>query len=98
MKYKGYALVWTEVDAENDEQAKEKIADKLGDDYFSWFDPDEIVLTRTESEEHTEKEVVRIAKVIGRLIAVLVDAGIVEREQAVWILEPLKEKAESEDT
>lgn len=38
-----------------------------------------------------------IAKTIGRLIAVLVDAGIIEREQAVWILEPLKDKAESED-
>lgn len=51
MKYKGYALVWTEVDAENDEQAKEKIAEKLGDDYFSWFEPDEIVLTKAESED-----------------------------------------------
>lgn len=39
-----------------------------------------------------------IAKTIGRLIAVLVDAGIIEREQAVWILEPLKDKAESEET
>lgn len=38
-----------------------------------------------------------IAKTIGRLIAVLVDAGIVDREQAVWILDPLKDKAESED-
>ena len=39
-----------------------------------------------------------IAKTIGRLIAVLVDSGIVERKQAVWILEPLKDNAESEDT
>lgn len=39
---------------------------------------------------------IRIAKVIGRIIAVLVDAGIIEREQAVWILEPLKDDAESE--
>lgn len=38
-----------------------------------------------------------VAKTIGRLIAVLVDSGIVEREQAVWILEPLKDKAESEE-
>ena len=37
-----------------------------------------------------------IAKTIGRLIAVLIDAGIVKREQAEWILEPLKDKAESE--
>ena len=37
-----------------------------------------------------------IAKTIGRLIAVLVDVGVVEREQAVWILEPLKDKAEIE--
>ena len=38
-----------------------------------------------------------IAKVIGRLIAVLVDVGVIEREQAVWILEPLEDKAEKED-
>lgn len=37
-----------------------------------------------------------IAKTIGRLIAVLVDAGVIEREKAEWILEPLKDKAESE--
>lgn len=34
-----------------------------------------------------------IGKTIGRLIAVLVDAGIIERKQAVWILEPLKNTA-----
>jgi len=39
-----------------------------------------------------------IAKVIGRIMAVLVDAGIIEREQAVWILEPLSESQESEET
>ena len=39
-----------------------------------------------------------IAKTIGRLIAVLVDAGVVDREKAVWILEPLKGEAESEET
>lgn len=44
MIYKGYALVVTEVEADNEEQAREKIADKLGDDYFSWFDPNEIML------------------------------------------------------
>lgn len=38
-----------------------------------------------------------IAKTIGRLIAVLVNAGIIKREQAVWILEPLKDNEESED-
>ena len=37
-----------------------------------------------------------IAKTIGRIIAVLVDAGVIKREQAVWILEPLKDRAESE--
>lgn len=37
-----------------------------------------------------------IAKVLGRLLAVLVNAGIVEREQAIWILEPLKDNSESE--
>jgi len=37
-----------------------------------------------------------IAKVIGRLMAVLVNTGIIEREQAAWILEPLKDKTESE--
>lgn len=40
---------------------------------------------------------IEVARTIGRLIAVLVDAGIVEREKAVWILEPLKGEAESED-
>lgn len=35
-----------------------------------------------------------IAKTIGRLIAVLVDAGIIEAKKAVWILEPLKDKKE----
>lgn len=40
---------------------------------------------------------IEIAKIIGRLIAVLVDAGIIERNQAVWILEPLKDKAEKEE-
>lgn len=35
-----------------------------------------------------------VAKTIGRLIAILVDAGIIEREQAIWILEPLKDKAD----
>lgn len=39
---------------------------------------------------------IRIAKTIGRLIAVLVDAGIIEREQTAWILEPLNEQAETE--
>lgn len=29
-----------------------------------------------------------LAKTIGRIIAVLVDAGIVDRKQAAWILEP----------
>lgn len=40
---------------------------------------------------------IEIAKTIGRLIAVLVDKGIIKREQAVWILEPLKDKTESEE-
>ena len=39
----------------------------------------------------------KVTKVIGRLIAVLVNTGIIEREQATWILEPLTGKAESED-
>jgi hypothetical protein len=38
-----------------------------------------------------------IAKTIGRLIAVLVNAGVIEEGQAVWILEPLKDRAESEE-
>ena len=37
-----------------------------------------------------------IAKTIGRLIAVLVVVGVIDKEQAEWILEPLKDKAESE--
>lgn len=46
MKYEGYALVYAEVEADNEEQARVKIADKLGDDYFSWFDPEEIALVK----------------------------------------------------
>jgi len=37
-----------------------------------------------------------IAKTIGRLIAVLVNAGIIESKKAEWILEPLKDAAERE--
>lgn len=37
-----------------------------------------------------------IAKVIGRLIAVLVNDSIISSEQAEWILEPTK-VAESEE-
>ena len=56
MKYKGYALVIAEVEADDDKQAREKIADKLGDDYFSWFDPDEIVLYDDETKEVVEED------------------------------------------
>lgn len=45
---------------------------------------------------HVGCRITGISKTIGRLIAVLVDKGIIERERAVWILEPLKDKAESE--
>ena len=38
-----------------------------------------------------------IAKTIGRILAVLVDTGIIERKHAEWILEPLKDAAESEN-
>ena len=38
-----------------------------------------------------------IAKVIGRLLAVLINTGIIEGKQAEWILEPLIDKAESEE-
>lgn len=31
-----------------------------------------------------------IARVIGRIIALLIDKGVITREEAVWILEPLK--------
>lgn len=33
-----------------------------------------------------------IKKVICRLIAVLVEDGVIERKKAVWILEPLKDR------
>lgn len=36
-----------------------------------------------------------VDKSIGRLVAVLVSAGIVKGEQAVWILEPVNDKSES---
>ena len=32
----------------------------------------------------------KIAKVIGRIIALLVDRGVITREDAVWVLEPMK--------
>lgn len=34
---------------------------------------------------------IEIAKVIGRIIALLVDRGVITREEAVWVLEPMKE-------
>lgn len=37
-----------------------------------------------------------ICKAIGRLLAVLVHTGVIENELAEWILEPLKDDAESE--
>lgn len=40
---------------------------------------------------------IRITKTIGRLIAVLVDSGVITGRQAELILEPLKDKAESEE-
>ena len=39
----------------------------------------------------------KIVKTISRLITVLIDTGIIEKDQAVWILEPLNEKTESGD-
>lgn len=36
------------------------------------------------------------AKTIARLIIVLIDTGVIEREKAAWILEPLLGKAEIE--
>lgn len=38
-----------------------------------------------------------IAKVIGRILAVLIDKGIIEKEQAIWILEPLKDESEDKE-
>lgn len=67
MRYKGYALVFTEVEADNEEQAREKIANKLSDDYFSWFDPDEIVLD-------DGKGLNDITQVINRVTEILKDA------------------------
>lgn len=32
-----------------------------------------------------------IAKVLGRFLAVLIDKGIITKDEAVYILEPLKE-------
>ena len=39
---------------------------------------------------------IEIAKTLGRLIAVLVDIGLLEREYANWIIEPLVGKVEDE--
>ena len=40
----------------------------------------------------------QIAKVIGRIIAILVDRGVIERKDAVWILESLKESEQKPKT
>jgi ribosomal protein S27E len=40
----------------------------------------------------------QIAKVIGRILAILVDRGVIERKDAVWILEPLKETEQEPKT
>ena len=38
-----------------------------------------------------------IARTIGRILFVLIEAGIITKKQAEWIIEPLKGRAESED-
>lgn len=38
----------------------------------------------------------RIAKVIGRLLAVLIDKGIITTDEAMYILEPMKEEENNE--
>lgn len=37
-----------------------------------------------------------IGKVIGRLLALLVNKNIITQEEATWVLEPAKEAMESE--
>ncbi len=36
-------------------------------------------------------EIEGIAKVIGRIIGLLVDRDVITREEAFWVLEPLKD-------
>lgn len=49
---------------------------------------------RTETEQLPTK--IGIVETIGRLLATLIDVGIIERKQAMYILEPLNNKAESD--
>lgn len=63
----------------------------------AYLDGYEKGLESRENKGEMKKGMIGIAKTIGRLIAVLVDAGVIEREQAVWIIEPLKDEGESED-
>ena len=37
-----------------------------------------------------------LGAVLGRLIVTLIDAGVIDERRATWILQPLKDKAESE--
>ena len=39
-----------------------------------------------------------IAKLIGRLLAVLVNSSIISNEQAEWILEPAREVVKMEES
>lgn len=35
-----------------------------------------------------------VAKVLGRLLALFVNKGVIQKGEALWILEPLKDDAE----
>lgn len=42
-------------------------------------------------------EIEGIAKVIGRILGLLVDKDVITREEAVWVLEPLKDTEGEEE-
>lgn len=41
---------------------------------------------------------IKLAKTIGRMLAVLIDKGIITKEEAEYILEPLKETTYEKQT
>lgn len=43
------------------------------------------------------KRMIEIAKTIGRLLAVLIHKGIITKDEADYILEPLKEANDEQD-
>lgn len=48
MKYKCRWFIDVDVEAENEEEARKKCADKLSDDFFSWICPEDVEIIKQE--------------------------------------------------